>query len=131
MHRHYSAGNGHFLDGRFERHGLDFDHDRPSVTCRKAVVTSPGNNSPSAGRGLGDPRLGPGVAAAAVSTNAALAKYDLIDMCLLPPLVIRADERRRVKAGPTKLAATQTVAWPWVRAGVASPLNYATDRRQR
>jgi hypothetical protein len=43
------------------------------------------------------------------------------------PLVVRADERRRVKAVPTELARTQTAAWPWVRAGVASSLNYAPD----
>src|SRR6516165_3611676 len=34
------------------------------------------------------------------------------------------------KSDPTELAATQTAAWPWVRAGVASSLNYAPDRRQ-
>src|SRR6516165_2380876 len=34
------------------------------------------------------------------------------------------------KSGPTELTATQTAAWPWVRAGVASRLNYAPDRRQ-
>jgi len=40
-----------------------------------------------------------------------------------------ADKRRRVKSGPTELAPTQTAPWPWVRAGVASRLNYAPDRR--
>ena len=31
------------------------------------------------------------------------------------------------KSGPTELAPTQTAAWPRVRAGVASGLNYAPD----
>ena len=55
---------------------------------------------------------------------------DLKDMRLLLPLVIRAAERRRVKAVRQSFAATQTAAWPrGPRAGVASCLNYAPDRR--
>jgi hypothetical protein len=51
-------------------------------------------------------------------------------MRLLLPLVIRAAERRRVKAVRQSFAATQTAAWPrGPRAGVASCLNYAPDRR--
>jgi hypothetical protein len=34
-----------------------------------------------------------------------------------------------VQSDPTELAATQTAAWPWVRAGVASTLNCTPDRR--
>jgi hypothetical protein len=35
-------------------------------------------------------------------------------------LVLLGDlRRRRCKSGPTELSATQTAAWPWVRAGVA------------
>src|SRR6516162_10752906 len=46
MHRPYSAGNGHFLDGRFERHTASTRivlvmTGRP-VTGRKAVMASPG-----------------------------------------------------------------------------------------
>jgi hypothetical protein len=60
----------------------------------------------------------------------AVFSFDLKDMRLVPPLVIRADERRRVKAVRQSLAATQTAAWQWgPRAGVASSLNYALDRR--
>jgi hypothetical protein len=43
------------------------------------------------------------------AASAALS-FDLKDMRLLPPLVIRADERRRVKAVRQSLAATQTAA---------------------
>jgi|GraSoiStandDraft_8_1057269.scaffolds.fasta_scaffold1231528_1 hypothetical protein len=61
---------------------------------------------------------------------AASAVLDLKDMRLLLPLVIRAAERRRVKAVRQSFAATQTAAWPrGPRAGVASCLNYAPDRR--
>jgi len=45
-------------------------------------------------------------------------------------LVIRANGGRRLKSGPTEvIIATQTAAWPWVRACVASRFNYTPDRR--
>jgi hypothetical protein len=34
-----------------------------------------------------------------------------------------------VQSDPTELTATQTAAWPWGRAGVASCWNYAPNRR--
>jgi hypothetical protein len=58
----------------------------------------------------------------------AVLSFDLKDMRLLPPLVIRADERRRTKRSD-RVSRDQTATWPWVRAGVASSLDYTLDRR--
>src|SRR6516165_9282478 len=44
------------------------------------------------------------------------------------PLVVRADERRRVKSGPDRVSPNPNGGLSWVRAGVASSLNYTPDR---
>jgi hypothetical protein len=75
------------------------------------------------------PRVGPftAIATMAASPNVG-TRIDLKVMCVLP-IASYSAERRRIQSDLTELAPTQTAAWPWVRAGVASSLNYAPDRR--
>jgi hypothetical protein len=59
-----------------------------------------------------------------VAAQGGAGKDDLKDMRLLPSL--SGGERRRVKA-VRQSELQPTAAWPWVRAGVASVLNYVPD----
>src|SRR5262245_6644988 len=74
-----------------------------------------------------------------LATNRRRRDAQPVNLAANPTQIVRHDPFRSlagrmsvgVQSNPTELSATQTAARPWVRAGVASSLNYLPDRRQR
>jgi hypothetical protein len=87
MHQPYSAGNGHFWDGRFERHTASIRivlvMTGRSVTGRKAVMASPGPPRDSQPGGLGRLRFNrAGTPKYRVHSNVALSEEHTVTLIL-------------------------------------------------